>query len=489
MRRNRPAATALAALTALLVPLLAGPPAAQAATAPPAGTPAEARPTVAPPTEYTGEIEGADYRVLVPEDWNGTLLLFSHGNYPSEYFGEGNPVPHLLANQPASEEALTDRGYALAASLFQGGGLDFTVPTAVQDQSRLLDWFEHHVGEPERTFTTGASMGAVTAIKHAEAEPERIDGVLTIGGAIDVVGMLDAILDVNLATRALLTDGTDADGDPIELVRPTKPVASRTALADALTTALETPEGRARISLIASLNTISGWYDVSRPEPEDLQEWIDGQAQWLIWAYTTGLGPTARVDWEAELGGNASASFDGDWAHRLRHSGALREVRQAYATAPGADLSDDLAALAAEPVIEAEPEARANLVRHRPEGTTPQPVLTLHTTGDGGAPPSYERSFGDRIAEVGHPGRYRSVHVERGAHLTVSVAEELVALRALERRVGTGRWPALSPRALNRAAWRLGPDYFGIFDPVTGVSRHEPAFAHFVPPRAARPSW
>ncbi len=486
MRRTRHVAlTAPAAVAALLVPLLVGPAVAHGADGATAGAPA----TEAPPTEYQGEIEGAAYRVLVPEDWNGTLLLFSHGNYPSEYFGGELPVPHLLANQPATETALTDRGYALAGSLFQGGGLDFTVPTAVGDQSRLLDWFEQNVGDPERTFTTGSSMGAVTAIKHAEAEPDRIDGVLTIGGAIDVVGMLDNILDVNLATKVLLTDGTDANGDPIDLVHPSNPVASRTALADAITAAAETPEGLAKIALIASLNNISGWYDVTQPEPEDTETWVRGQAQWLIWAYSVGLGPSARVDWEAKLGGNASASFDGSWTRRLLHSGALREVRDAYAAAPGADLSDDLAALAAEPVIEAEPDARANLVQHRPEGTTPSPILTLHTTGDGGAPPSYERSFGDRIADAGDPERYRNVYVERGAHLTVSVAEEFVALRALERRVDTGRWTGLSPRQLNRAAWQLGPDYFGIFDPVTGESRHEPAFTHFVPPRAARPSW
>lgn len=482
MRRTRHAA--LAALTALLVPLLAGPPAQAVQEAV-----QDAPPAVAPPTEYEGEIGGAAYRVAVPENWNGTLLLYSHGNYPSAYFNEENPVPHLLANQPATETALTDRGYALAASLFQGGGLDFTVHTAVEDQSRLLDWFEETVGEPERTFTTGSSMGAVTAIKHAELEPERIDGVLAIGGVIDVVGSFDNILDVNLATKVLLTDGTDADGDPIELVHPTDPDGSTAALAEGLTTAAQTPEGRARIALIASLNDISGWYDVSRPEPDDLEERIAGQTQWLLYAYTMGLGPTARVDWEAKLDGNASGSFDGDWARRLVHSGALRDVQAAYAAAPGADLSDDLAALAAEPVVEAEPEARANLVRHRPEGTTPSPVLTLHTTGDGGAPPSYERSFGDRVAEVGDRSRYRNLYVERGAHLTVSVAEELVALRALERRVDTGHWPSLSPRLLNRAAWTLGPDYFGVFDPVTQVSRHEPAFTHFVPPRAARPSW
>lgn len=483
MRRTRRAAlAAVTAVAALLISLLVGPTAVQA-------VPVDTPPADTPPTEHLGEIEGARYRVLVPEDWNGTLLLYSHGNYPSSIFGPELPVPHFLANQPATQEALTDRGYALAASLFQDGGLDFTVPTAVADQSRLLDWFERHVGTPERTFTTGSSMGAVTAIRHAETEPERIDGVLTIGGAIDVVGMLDTILDVNLATKVLLTDGTDANGDPIELVHPDNPKASADALAAALTTAAETPEGRARIALIASLNTISGWYDVAQPEPEELEEWTNGQAQWLIWAYSTGLGPLARVDWEAKLGGNASASFDGDWTRRLVHSGDLHRVRAAYAAAPGADLADDLAALAAEPVIEAEPDARANLVPHRPDGTTPSPVLTLHTTGDGGAPPSYERSFGDRVAEVGDPERYRNLYVERGAHLTVNVAEELVALRVLEHRVDSGRWPSLSPRLLNRAAWQLGPDYFGVLDPVTGTSPHEPAFTHFVPPRAARPSW
>lgn len=481
MRRTRHAArAALAALTALLVPVSAVPAAAGATTVTAAAE--------APPTEYTGEIDGAAYRVLVPEDWNGTLLLYSHGNYPSAIF-EGQPLPHLLGNQPASEEALTDHGYALAASMFQDGGYDFTVPTAVGDQSRLLDWFEDHVGEPERTFTTGSSMGAVTALKHAEVEPDRIDGVLAIGGAIDVVGMLDMILDVNLATKVLLTDGTDANGNPIELVHPTDAEAGRDALVAAVTAAAETPEGRAKIALIASLNDITGWYDVAAPRPGTVEERTRAQALWLTWAYSFGLGPMSRVDWEAKLGGNASASFDGSWSRRLVHSGMLRDVRAAYAAAPGADLSADLAALAAEPVIEADPQARANLVEHRPEGTTPSPVLTLHTTGDGGAPPSYERSFGDRVAEVGHPERYRNLYVERGAHLTLSLAEELVAVRALEHRVESGRWPALSPRATNRAAWRLGPDYFGVYDPVTQGSDHEPAFTHFVPPRSARPSW
>ncbi|MEL7974448.1 hypothetical protein AAG589_01170 [Isoptericola sp. F-RaC21] len=439
-------------------------------------------------TEYCGELAGARYRVLVPDDWNGTLVLFSHGHYPSEFFGDF-PAPHLLGNQELSEGTLTDHGYAVAGSLFQGDGLDFTVPTAVADQSRVLDWFEEHVGEPERTITYGQSMGAVTAVKHAEAEPDRIDGVLTVGGVLDWVGQFDAILDMNAATRALLTDGTDAHGDPIELVDPDDPVASRDALVAALTQAQETPEGRARIALVASLNTVTGWYWMNEERPRTLEDRARAQAQWLIGAYTLSLGPTGRAGLEETLGGNPSRTGLDHLRARLARSGAAGEVAAAYARA-GLDLRADLAALEAVEPIEADPGARAAMVEHRPEGTTPSPVLTLHTTGDGGAPPSGERSFAHRVRQVGHPERFRSLYVERGAHLSVSLGEELVALRALERRLDTGRWPSLAPRALNRAADALGPDYRATFEVVTlQTFDHAPAFTRFVPPPAPRPSW
>ncbi|WP_125776964.1 alpha/beta hydrolase family protein [Antribacter gilvus] len=475
-------ALALAGATAAPVAAAPGPVAVPVAVQ--AAVPAAAETAV---TEHTGTIDGARYRVQVPDDWNGTLLLYSHGHYPGEFIPP-EFVPFLLANQEATADALVDRGYALAASLFQNGGLDLTVPTAVQDQLNVLAWFEQNVGEPERTFTYGSSMGVVTALELAEREPERVDGVLAVGGVIDVVGSFDAILDLNLATKVLLTDGTDANGNPVELVHATDPAASRDALMAALAAAAETEEGRARIELIASLHDVTGWYDVLSPEPADAETRARGQAQWLMWAYTAGLGPSARRGWEAMLGGNPSSTFDGDWSERLAQSGTAPEVRAAYAAA-GLDLDADLAALDAAPVIPADPAARAALAQHRPEGTTPSPVLTIHTTGDGGAPPSSERSFRDRVAQVGDPSRYRSLYVGRGAHLTVNVAEELVALEALETRVETGRWPSLSPQHLNARAWAHGPGYFWVFDPVTGVSEHDPAFVHLVPPRHARPSW
>jgi hypothetical protein len=442
-----------------------------------------------PHSEYTGTIEGARFRVAVPDDWNGTLVLFSHGYFPGEFFPGGELPFHPLANRTETETWLVDHGFALAASLFQDGGLDYQLGSAVQDQSRLLDWFEVNVGTPERTLASGQSLGAVTAIQHAELEPERIDGVLTIGGLMDPVGHFDAILDMNVATKVLLTDGVDANGNPIEIVHASDPQASRAALLAAIEAATQSSQGRARLALIASLNTVTGWYNAHEPRPTDRDAWILGQAAWLHDAYTLSLGPTGRADLEAKVGGNPSTTVGVDYAHQLVRSGDNDVVRAAYRAA-GLDLKADLAALNAEPRIPADPAARATMTTHRPQGTTPSPVLTLHTTGDGGAPPAQERSFADQVRRTGVPYNLRSLYVERGAHLSLSAAEEIVALQALLHKVDTGHWPFLDPLHLNRAAQSLGPDYFAVLDLVTFVDApHDPAFVTFRPPRATRASW
>jgi hypothetical protein len=62
-----------------------------------------------------GSIGGAQYRVEVPEHWNGTLLLWSHGLYPPGFL----PDEIQLTNKPATKGWLLDHGYAVAASNFR----------------------------------------------------------------------------------------------------------------------------------------------------------------------------------------------------------------------------------------------------------------------------------------------------------------------------------------------------------------------------------
>jgi hypothetical protein len=117
------------------------------------------------------------------------------------------------------------------------------------------------------------------------------------------------------------------------------------------------------------------------------------------------------------------------------------------------------------------------------------PVVTLHSTGDGGAVPDQERWYADQVRRSGDPGQLRQLYVERGMHCSYSAAEEIVELRTLFERIDTGRWGDTAPQRLTEQARDLGPGYnlvldFGTFQdaPVT------PGFATFAPPRSMRPS-
>jgi hypothetical protein len=103
---------------------------------------------------HTGETMGARFRAEVPARWNGTLLLYSHGLYSPGFL----PDEIELVNQPAAKQRLLDDGYALAASLFRTPN-GYPVQQALEDQVRVLDWFDAHVGRPEHVISWGASGG------------------------------------------------------------------------------------------------------------------------------------------------------------------------------------------------------------------------------------------------------------------------------------------------------------------------------------------
>ena len=57
--------------------------------------------------EYEGVLDnGATWRAVVPDDWNGTLLLYSHGYVPAFV-----PIPNepRIAPDPATQAALLAR--------------------------------------------------------------------------------------------------------------------------------------------------------------------------------------------------------------------------------------------------------------------------------------------------------------------------------------------------------------------------------------------
>jgi hypothetical protein len=83
-----------------------------------AGTPVRA--FAAAVTTYTGNINGAAHLIEVPADWNGTLLLYSHGYVPPSL-----PNPATDVGNPATGAYLLAHVYALAGSSYQYHRLEF----------------------------------------------------------------------------------------------------------------------------------------------------------------------------------------------------------------------------------------------------------------------------------------------------------------------------------------------------------------------------
>src|SRR6059058_1790806 len=55
-----------------------------------------------------GTLGGANYTIAVPSNWNGTLVLYSHG-----YVFPGKPLVARDAGDPLTRAALLQQGYAL----------------------------------------------------------------------------------------------------------------------------------------------------------------------------------------------------------------------------------------------------------------------------------------------------------------------------------------------------------------------------------------
>ncbi|MGF1596663.1 MAG: hypothetical protein ACFCVK_06985 [Acidimicrobiales bacterium] len=143
-----------------------------------------------------GVLAGAGYRIEIPAEWNGDLVLWAHGFRGTEtrlYFQE-EEVPF--------REWLLDNGYAWAASTYSKN--DYNVGTAVTD-TRVLAWKFGRVADrrPDLTFIAGASMGGHVAAASIERHPRAYDGALPVCGVVGDFELFDFFLDFNVTAQQL----------------------------------------------------------------------------------------------------------------------------------------------------------------------------------------------------------------------------------------------------------------------------------------------
>jgi hypothetical protein len=350
-------------------------------------------------TNYSGTLtDGATWTAQVPDNWNGILLLASHGFGPPAI----PPSGHL---PPPIQNALLDRGYAVAGSSYDPNGSWWALESAARDQFETVGAFTAAVGEePERVLALGTSMGGLVSALMAEQGAGTIDGALStcglVAGAIHLNNyQLDAVYAI--AKLLMSAPGTKL----VDFANPGEGAASGAALTAAAQAAQTTPEGRARLSLVfALLNIAPVAPGVPEPAPNDAAAVEATQYASAVQSFPLlNFIQFGRYWIELSAGGNGSWTRGEDFAELLIHSPYHDVVGELYRGA-GLDLKADLKVLDAGATIGADPGAIASLEETSvPTGDLEVPQLTLHTTADPLVPVQHESVYGDVVRRAGGP--------------------------------------------------------------------------------------
>lgn len=376
----------------------------------------------APGSDEAGQLlpGGGQWSVQMPQNWNGTLLLWSRGFSPSA--GEPSVAPD------AWREALLARGYALAGSNYGSGG--WALEQAVPAQVSTIDAFTARHGAPERVIGWGDSMGGLVSTALAEQENARIDGAIamcpSIGGA---VGMLNMALDGAFAFVTL-----QAPDAGLQVVGAGDDMANTRLAATAVAAAMQSPEGRARVALAGVLAGIPGWTRRGSDAPDAAD--IDTQLAEIAEIFPMGAF-LPRSDQERRAGGVTSWNTGVDYAHQIELSGRRAFVEAFYQRA-GLDLDSDLAALNGQPRIAADPGAVDYMLAHyTPDARPHVPLVSVQAIGDGLTSPSLQRAY----VEAAPTYMVRGLWQDRAGHCGMDASAALTALTFLEQRLDTGAWP------------------------------------------------
>jgi alpha-beta hydrolase superfamily lysophospholipase len=131
-------------------------------------------PTGAATTEI-GEIEGAAYRIDIPSNWNGGLMIHCHGY-------RGAPVRFDAHAPDEMVQAFAPLGYAVAQSGYSAGG--YALREAVHDTEALRRHFVKQHGPPKETWLSGTSLGGSVTMLLMETDPTTYDGGLALSAPL-----------------------------------------------------------------------------------------------------------------------------------------------------------------------------------------------------------------------------------------------------------------------------------------------------------------
>lgn len=136
------------------------------------------------PGAYTGKLQNAPYRIDIPANWNGDLVMLMHGYQPV-----GAPVTDPMTAADSTPVFLA-KGFAVAQSQFSSQG--WAVSDAIADNEKLRQYFTKTYGAPKHTYVYGVSLGGLAVAATVERYPHAYSGaMITCGLTVSGPDFLD----------------------------------------------------------------------------------------------------------------------------------------------------------------------------------------------------------------------------------------------------------------------------------------------------------
>ena len=398
-----------------------------------------------------GTRDGAAFDIQLPDTWNGTLLLWSHGYRATE------PVPadptspdgavrqpnHDAESAPSPEVAqdLLDQGYALAGSANATNG--WAVQDSVTANEDLYSYFVDTFGRPNRVYAWGGSLGGLSTQVLAETHPSWLSGSAALCAPLAGTNLnLDLALDVAYSVKTLFDPSLRLTGfsSNDEAVRQWEHASS--ALVDAAS------RGRPKdVAGLLTIQAITGAPDRTQDQDGSTPT-STGTA--IVEAIINALGYAtfARYELEQRVGGNPSDNTDADYGARL--SGADRDLIDT--AAPG-QLAGVLRKLARGDRVSADDAAReAADELGTTTGDITTPTMTMHTIADPLVLAANETVYAERVDAADDSAGLSSLLTEPpttystapygAGHCNFTREETLGVVALLDRWVRHGVYPA-----------------------------------------------
>jgi alpha-beta hydrolase superfamily lysophospholipase len=397
--------------------------------------------------DMSGELNGAPFRLRIPENWNGTLLVYAHGfRDKADHLGQvdvrrvdivpvdggGDEIPPGV-DVTAREILFLSQGFALAGSAYRSNG--YAVKEGVEDTVALVRFFRQRLAIPDRTIVWGESMGGLISARIIEARAHNFDGAIPMCGAVlggprAWDGGLAFTIAYDVAFGWNPAWGSIADvRDECESGVPGSGVDFGAEVFPVLLAQLLDPANFGRFEFLRNLFP-----------SEITQDLFYNQFGFLFAMY----GNTeARAEAECRAGG-------APLGQNRTHFYALPDDRKAYLATLGVDADALLAAMNARTNIKANPKARSYLRHHTDlKGDIRRPVLTVHTTLDHIADVAQEAAYGETVEKAGREDRLVQVYTDGVGHCVFTPDQLNAAVTAMNHWLDTGMkpGPAFFPEA------------------------------------------